>query len=45
MHDLGSVTYGDAIRRHGREAGQVVQRFNGLSDQQRGQLITFLSSL
>jgi CxxC motif-containing protein (DUF1111 family) len=45
MHDLGSVTYGDAIRRHSREAGQVVQRFNGLSEAQRGQLITFLSSL
>jgi CxxC motif-containing protein (DUF1111 family) len=45
LHDLASVTYGDAIRRHNREAGQVVQRFNGLSEGQRGQLITFLSSL
>jgi len=45
MHDLASVTYGEAVRRHSREAGQVVQRFNGLSEQQRGQLITFLSSL
>ena len=45
MHDLASVTPGDAVRRHGREAGQVVQRFNGLSEQQRGQIMAFLNSL
>ena len=45
MHDLATVTYGDAIMRHGGEAGPVVQAFRRLPMQQRNQLLQFLSSL
>ncbi len=45
MHDLGSPTLGDAIRRHAGEAKGVISRFNGMTPQEQQQVITFLSSL
>jgi CxxC motif-containing protein (DUF1111 family) len=45
MHDLGSLTPDDAIRRHAGEARGVISRFNGLSSQEQQQLVTFLRSL
>jgi CxxC motif-containing protein (DUF1111 family) len=45
MHDLGSLTLGDAIQRHGGEAQGVITRFNGLSREEQQQLIIFLRSL
>lgn len=45
MHDLASLTLGDAIQRHEGEAQRVTARFNGLSQEQQQQLITFLRSL
>ena len=45
MHDNGSLTLGDAIRRHGGEAQDVITRFNALMSAQQLQLITFLKSL
>jgi CxxC motif-containing protein (DUF1111 family) len=45
MHDLGSLTLGDAIQRHAGEAQGVISRFNGLTPQEQQQLITFLRSL
>src|SRR4051795_2060183 len=45
MHDLASVTYGDAILRHGREATQAAQAFRNLPPPQRDQLVQFMRSL
>ena len=45
MHDLASVTYPQAILRHTREAGPVIQAYRSLSQIQRNQLSLFLSSL
>jgi CxxC motif-containing protein (DUF1111 family) len=45
MHDLGSLTLGDAIERHAGEAQGVTSRFNGLSREDQQDLITFLRSL
>jgi CxxC motif-containing protein (DUF1111 family) len=45
MHDLASVSYPQAILRHTREAGPVVQAYRNLSQAQQGQLSLFLSSL
>lgn len=45
MHDLGSPTLSDAIRRHSGEARGVISNFNGLTPEQQQQIITFLSSL
>jgi CxxC motif-containing protein (DUF1111 family) len=45
MHDLASVTYPQAILRHAREAGPVIQTYKNLSQAQRNQLSLFLSSL
>ena len=45
MHDLGSLTLEDALRRHGGEATRVIDHFNGLTPDQRNELITFLKSL
>ena len=45
MHDLGSLTLGDAIQRHGGEAQGVITRFNGLGHEEQEQLLTFLRSL
>jgi CxxC motif-containing protein (DUF1111 family) len=45
MHDLQSLTLGDAIQRHAGEARGVISNFNGLTPQEQQQLITFLHSL
>jgi CxxC motif-containing protein (DUF1111 family) len=45
MHDGGSVTLNDAIRRHRGEASDVTGRYEGLNDGQREALLTFLRSL
>jgi len=45
MHDGLSVTRSDAILRHAGEANSVINRYRGLSDNQKNQLITFLNSL
>ena len=46
MHDGASLTFMEAIMRHGGEADYVRYRFlNELNDQQQRQLITFLESL
>jgi CxxC motif-containing protein (DUF1111 family) len=45
MHDLESLTLIDAIRRHKGEAREVTTRFNGLSEEEQQQLITFVRSL
>jgi CxxC motif-containing protein (DUF1111 family) len=45
MHDLASVSYEEAIQRHGREAGQVIQSYRRLPPPQRDQLVLFLKSL
>ncbi|MFL6236262.1 MAG: di-heme oxidoredictase family protein [Thermoanaerobaculia bacterium] len=45
MHDLASVGYEDAIQRHSREAGQVIQSYRRLQPPQRDQLVQFLKSL
>jgi CxxC motif-containing protein (DUF1111 family) len=45
MHDLWSLTLGDAIQRHAGEAQGVVTRFNGLTEEDQQRLITFLRSL
>jgi CxxC motif-containing protein (DUF1111 family) len=45
MHDGGSVTLNDAIRRHRGEASEVTQRYERLSDGEQEALLTFLRSL
>ncbi len=45
IHNLGSLTPGDAIQRHRGEAQGVVSRFKELSPQEQQQLLTFLRSL
>jgi CxxC motif-containing protein (DUF1111 family) len=45
MHDLGSATLDDAIRRHSGEARGVIFRFKGLTPEEQKQIITFLHSL
>jgi CxxC motif-containing protein (DUF1111 family) len=45
MHDGGSVTFTDAIRRHRGEAGKVVRKFNDLSRSDRQAIEEFLRSL
>lgn len=45
MHDGTSLTFEDAIRRHGGEAQETSERFRFLTPQQRNQLVTFLRSL
>jgi len=45
MHDGQSLTYEEAIRRHGGEAGAVIARYRMLNNWQRAQLIWFLRSL
>jgi CxxC motif-containing protein (DUF1111 family) len=45
MHDLTSVSYPQAIMRHGREAESVIRAYRNLSLDQRSQLSVFLSSL
>ena len=45
MHDGGSVTLNDAIRRHRGEASEVTERYERLSDDNQEALLTFLRSL
>jgi CxxC motif-containing protein (DUF1111 family) len=45
MHDLATLTYPQAILRHAREAGPVIQAYRNLSQVQQSQLSLFLSSL
>ena len=45
MHDGTSLTFEDAIRRHGGEAEETSERFLFLTPQQKYQLLTFLRSL
>jgi CxxC motif-containing protein (DUF1111 family) len=45
MHDGGSVTLNDAIRRHRGEAAEVTERYERLSDGDREALLTFLRTL
>jgi CxxC motif-containing protein (DUF1111 family) len=45
MHDGASVTFEDAIMRHGGEASGSTSRFMNLTPQQTQQLLTFLRSL
>jgi CxxC motif-containing protein (DUF1111 family) len=45
MHDGASLTFEDAILRHGGEAQDTSNAFRFLSPQQRHQLLTFLRSL
>jgi len=45
MHDGLSLTYEEAIRRHGGEAAHVIGRYQRLDQRQRMQLIRFLRSL
>ena len=45
MHDGLSLTFTDAILRHAGEATNVTNRFRGLTQTQRSQIVTFLQSL
>jgi CxxC motif-containing protein (DUF1111 family) len=45
MHDGLSLTFTDAILRHGGEATNVTNRFRALTQTQRAQIVTFLQSL
>ena len=45
MHDLTSLSFASAIDRHTGEADEVRERFARLSDEQKEDLFTFLSSL
>jgi CxxC motif-containing protein (DUF1111 family) len=45
MHDGLSLTFTDAILRHGGEARGVTSSFRGLTNAQQNQIITFLQSL
>ena len=45
MHDGTSLTFNEAILRHGGEAASVIGRYQQLTTTQKRQLITFLESL
>jgi CxxC motif-containing protein (DUF1111 family) len=45
MHDGESLTFTEAILRHGGEATTVINRFRALTATQRAQIVTFLQSL
>jgi hypothetical protein len=45
MHDGESLTFSDAILRHGGEASFVTNRFTVLTAAERGNIIAFLRSL
>jgi CxxC motif-containing protein (DUF1111 family) len=45
MHDLLSLTLGNAIERHRGEAEHVSRRFRELTEQEKQELFTFLNSL
>jgi CxxC motif-containing protein (DUF1111 family) len=45
MHDLGSLSLGDAIARHGNEAAEPAHRFRELDSAGQQDLLNFLNSL
>lgn len=45
MHDNGSLTVHDAIKRHAGEAREVINRFDHLTPEEQAQLIAFVRSL
>jgi len=45
VHDGQSLSFNNAILRHGGEASLVINSYRRLNDAQRNQLITFLRSL
>ena len=45
MHDGNSLTFNDAILRHAGQATGVINNYRNLSNTQRNQIATFLSSL
>jgi len=45
MHDGLSLTFNDAILRHGGEATSVINIYRRLSDIEKGHVLTFLKSL
>jgi CxxC motif-containing protein (DUF1111 family) len=45
MHDLGSLSLGNAIARHDGEAHDAAEAFRELSPNEREALITFLKTL
>jgi CxxC motif-containing protein (DUF1111 family) len=45
MHDNASLTYNDAVLRHGNEAAPVVQNYQNLTPTEKNQLMEFLSVL
>jgi len=45
MHDGLSFTKQEAIARHGNQAASVRARYDGLTDQQKSLVLTFLDSL
>ena len=45
MHDGVSVTFSDAILRHGGEASFVIDNYRALTSSQKKQLLAFLGSL
>ena len=45
LHDGRAATIEDAVLQHGGEATSSAKRFRELSDVERAQLLTFLSSL
>jgi CxxC motif-containing protein (DUF1111 family) len=45
MHDGASLTFTDAILRHGGEASFVIRSYQSLNDWQRRQILAFLDSL
>src|SRR5262249_5322183 len=45
MHDGLSLSFNEAILRHGGEASSVISRYTRLSEREKTQVITFLKSL
>jgi len=45
LHDGSAATAEEALRRHGAEAGSVLENYGRLSEQQRRQLLAFLEAL
>jgi CxxC motif-containing protein (DUF1111 family) len=45
MHDGASLTFRDAIGRHGGEASEVTRRFKRLTQNEQDAIIAFLKSL
>jgi hypothetical protein len=45
LHDGRALTPGAAIQAHHVEAEETLEKFNGLSDQDRASLLAFLASL